>query len=143
MMTKILAFVVAALLAGCATPMPPAPVYVGAPEQLDQAATIVFYRTTNVFGSGVRPDIAIDGKFVGHSATGWTFRALVAPGKHWIAVDNSTGSDKTRLKIEARARETLYVRTWMGPGALLGFPSIEEVDPEDALAAIKPLKVAY
>jgi len=133
-----------AALCGCASSVPRDPVYVGAAERRVDAGTVVFYRTNSIYGAGLRPDIRLDGQYVGHSATGSMFRALVAPGKHRVSIDPTGpgGGSGTSFDVNVGPLATVYVRTWVGGLAWVGNLSYEQVDAAEAREHIKSLTAA-
>jgi len=139
-LTRLLVALALALCAvGCATTSGPLPTYVGPVEQRASAGTIVFYRTPNAFGYGMRPDILIDGIKVGWSAPGTQFKVQVASGMRVITCPNTIYAGQRTLEVVVRAGETVYVRTSMQGAAFGGLATIDQVDETQAVAEVANL----
>ena len=69
-------------LAGCSTAPTTVPKFNG--------ATVVFVRDYGFLAGGCTFDAMIDGEVVGGLEAGKTISRSVAPGKHRVAIDNST-----------------------------------------------------
>ncbi|SRR6266496_47555 len=89
---------------------------------------IVFYRPSGIFGSGMRPDILLDGKKVGRSAPGTRFFVDTALGTHAIAVPNSSHPGERTLDVTIHNKEIVYVRTSLGGSAFGGRTNVELID---------------
>ncbi len=102
-----------------------------------QNSTIIFFRESHYFGSGLRPSVYVDGRGVGRLSNGRWFSYSVEPGKHKL---ESSAKHQPATLVETTPGETIYVQmvtvagVWRGGGRLL------QVDGEDAQKIIAKLK---
>ena len=118
--------------AGCATPtasVAPASISAVPPEGMGR---IVFYRTSGLWGYGMRPEIFLDGKKVGQSVPGAKFHVHVPPGTYQVTVPNSVYDGERKLAVTLRNKDIVYVRTSLGGSALGGRTNVEVVPAGEA-----------
>lgn len=130
-------------LAGCAT-TPPASVSTPAISAVPPQGMgrIVFYRTSGIWGYGMRPDIFLDGRKVGQSVPGAKFNVHVPPGTYRVTVPNSMYEGERKLSLTLREREIVYVRTSLGGSALGGRTNVEVVPAAEAEGESSGLELA-
>lgn len=111
------------------------------PELPPDAGRIYFYRLPGIYGALMKPSILLDGEQVGYSSPGNVFYTDVAPGKHKIAIGNTTYSGATTKEFELRGGETKYFRTSVGISGIIGRTNLELVPADKAKGDIKKLSV--
>jgi hypothetical protein len=120
------AFVVATLLAGCASgPLGGAAL---TDNVKSNTARLVVYRTS-ALGFAVQPNYAVDGRVIGGSQAAGSVACDLPPGRHEVAVNNlplssnlfGQGSEKVSLDLRAGSTTYLSAQPQMGivtPGAI-------------------------
>jgi Protein of unknown function (DUF2846) len=92
-------------------------------------ARIYFFRSAQLWGAPLQPQILLDGFPVGRAVAAKFFYEDVAPGSHEVTV-RTVVTRKLSLNIEAG--ESIYVRFSVGFGWLIGRFRIEAIDPDIA-----------
>jgi hypothetical protein len=111
------------------------------PSLSENKSRIYFYRTSLIFGSGMRPNIFLNGKKVGVSSSGTAFYVDIDPGKYKVSVDTILyPGGEGGLDFEVHGNEVVYVRTWTGASSFAGRTNAEVISPETAEKDIKGLK---
>lgn len=131
---------IAAILAACASNKIPTS-YIGTAELPPNSGTIVFYRPSQLYSRGFRPEILVDGKFIWNSVPGTRFKVAAVAGAHTVSVPHgglSTGSQS--LQITVRPGETTYVRTSVSASAFIGKIDVELVPEGVALGEVGSLE---
>ncbi len=72
-----------------------------------QNSTIIFFRESHYFGSGLRPSVYVDGRGVGRLSNGRWFSYSVEPGKH---KPESSAKHQAATLVETTPGETIYVQ---------------------------------
>jgi hypothetical protein len=88
---------------------------------------IFFYRNGAIAGGLVRPEIRLNDEPVGHSAPGGFFFVDRPPGHYVVAATTET---EVSLSLRLEAGHTLYVRSYVEVGILVGHPRFEIVTQE-------------
>jgi len=125
------------LMAGCATGPAYKEVASSIPTLSADHGRIYFFRSGNPIGSGLQPDIKLNGQVVGGSKPGGFFYIDEPAGQY--TVSTATETEKT-LSFALDAGETKYVRTSVSMGILVGriVPTLESEDA--AMKEIADLK---
>ena len=136
--SKLLAMsVLAAGLAGCASGPKYAEVKNAIPGLAPDNGRIYFYRPTNMgLGSGIRPDVKLNGNVVGESKAGGFFFVDTAPGDYEVVL--STEVDKKLTFTLDKAQERC-VRMAVGLGVIVYRVYPELADPQLCQSEIKDL----
>ena len=114
---KLLGCAAAALvLAGCATGPKFAEVKSAIPALSTDSGRVFFYRSANPIGSGIQPDVKLNGKVVGSSKPGGFFFVDVPPGDYEIVL--STEIDK-KLTLALAKGQQRCVRMSVGLGVIV------------------------
>jgi hypothetical protein len=128
---------VAFVMAGCATGPAYKEVASSIPTLSADHGRIYFFRSGSPFGSGLQPDIKLNGQVIGTSKPGGFFYIDEPAGRY--TVSTATETEKT-LSFALDAGETKYVRTSVSMGILVGriVPTLETSDV--AMKEIEDLK---
>ena len=111
------------------------------PSLSENRSRIYFYRTSMLFGSGMRPPIFLNGEKVGISSSGTAFYVDVDPGKYKVSIAKILyAGSKGGVDFEVHENEVVYVRTWTGGSSLVGRTNAGVVSPEKAEKEIKDLR---
>ena len=142
-MTKIVARAMVglllALLAGCAaTGTKMMDMQDSIPALSPDKGRIYFYRTSSVMGGAITSDIRLNGEVVGRSTRGSFFYVDRVPGRYEAAASTET---ENSWKFELKAGETIYIKTSVGIGILVGRVIPELVNP--GKARIEMASLAY
>jgi len=98
-----------------------------APPAEQAPATIYFYRPRRFQGSALKPSVFVDDARVGQLHNGDSIKISVTPGNHRIySTDKSTG-----MELNAKPRETYYVRVDIQVGFWKGHGGVTLVDPQE------------
>ncbi|MBL8469576.1 MULTISPECIES: DUF2846 domain-containing protein [Methyloversatilis] len=119
--------VATAVLAGCASGPRYTEVRPSMPALGDGKGRILFYRTANVFGSGIQPDVKLNGKVVGSAQPGGFFYMDVPADNYEVVL--STEVDK-KLTFALGANEEKCVRLSVGLGVVVYRVYPEMATPE-------------
>lgn len=103
-------------IAGCASGPKYTEVKSSIPVLAKDQARIYFYRTGNVFGSGIQPDVKLNGAVVGHSKPGGFFYMDVPPASYEVVL--STEVDK-KLTFALDSQQEKCVRMTVGLGVVV------------------------
>ena len=108
------------------------------PTLSEKKGRIIFYRTSFLFGSGMKPPIFLNGKKVGISSSGTAFYVDVDPGRHKVSVEKILypGSEGG-VDFVMHENKIVYVRTWTGGSAFIGRTNAEVVNPSRAEEDLK------
>ena len=106
------------------------------PQQNSEEGRIFFYRTSSIWGAGMRPAIYIDNVSIGSSSPGTIFYADVAPGRKVIKIPSIMYGGERKIEADIKKGSVLYVKTWIGASGLGGRTNMEIVEPERALNEI-------
>jgi hypothetical protein len=98
---------------------------------------IYFFRSANIGGSAIQPEIKLNDKVVGRSVPGGFFFVDEAPGEYTVSTSTEVKHD---IKFTLRAGDTKYVRTTVSMGFLVGHITPTLDDPETAPQEIEQLK---
>lgn len=91
-------------------------------------ARVYFFRTAGFAGGGVRPEIRLNDDPVGKSVPGSFFYVDRPAGKYVAAVQ--TEVERT-LDLALQTGQTVYVRSYVTPGVLVGHAQLELASPGD------------
>jgi hypothetical protein len=95
---------------------------------------IYFYRESSMLGMAMEPAIKVDGNKVGESSSGDYFYVDLAPGTHEV----STSTEKKETtSVTVTAGQTIYVKTEVSMGFLVGHVSPEVVPNDTAESEIQ------
>lgn len=129
----------AAFLAGCAaTGTKMMDMQDSIPALAADKGRVYFYRTSSILGAGVTADIRLNSEVVGRSTRGSFFYVDRAPGSYEAAASTEA---ENRWKFELKAGETVYIKTSVGVGILVGRVIPELVNPDKA--RIEMASLAY
>ena len=92
-------------------------------------ARIYFFRSAQLWGAPLQPQILLDGSPLGRAVAARFFYKDVAPGSHEVTVRTVV---TRRLRLDMEAGETIYVKFSVGFGWLIGWFRIEAIDPDVA-----------
>ena len=121
----ILLFLVASLLAACASGPRHSEVAKGFPGIKPGEGRVYFYRSNSMLGAAIQPSINVNGRTVGESKPGGFFYVDLPAGP--VEVTTSTEVEKKATFVLA-AGETRCVRTSIGLGLFVGRIVPELVD---------------
>ena len=133
---KIFLILFVAFIAGCATGPKYTDIQATIPDIEYEKARIYFYRSANMFGSGIQPTVNLNGEKVGESTPGGFFFVDRAPGDYEVVL--STEVEK-KLTFELDNGEKKYVRMTVGLGVIVYRVYPELIDQAEALAEIQGL----
>ncbi len=111
------------------------------PELPADLGRIYFYRPAGLYGSGIRPDILLNGEKIAESLPGGVYLVDVTPGQYDVSVPAVLYPGAEQLSIEIKAGETRYIRTSAGGSAFAGRINIEQVESDQAKKEIRNLSV--
>lgn len=114
------------LAAGCATGPKYAEIKSSIPGLSPDNGRVVFYRSGTMFGSGIQPNVNLNGKVVGESKPGGFFYLDVPPGDYEVVL--STEVDK-KLTFKLEKQQQRCVRMTVGLGVIVYRVYPELVDP--------------
>lgn len=103
-------------LAGCATGPKYSEVRSTIPQLSADKGRIYFYRSANIFGSGIQPSVKLNGNVVGESKPGGFFYVDVPPGDYEVVL--TTEVDK-KLTFSLNKRQERCVRMTVGLGVVV------------------------
>src|SRR6266850_4391372 len=109
---------------------------------VQQTATLVFYREKRFYGSGLKPQIYVNGEEIAKLDNGRFFVLALKPGTYQI--EFSPKQDP--LQIEAKPGQTEFMEmliisdSWKGEGRLI---PADSDNAREALAKLKPLDTKY
>lgn len=111
------------------------------PLSADQGR-IIFYRTSMLFGSGMKPDIYLNGEKVGRSVSGTMFYVDVDPGEYKVSIAKIMyPGTPGGVDLEVGKNETVYVRTWTGGGSFSGRTDAGVVSSDIAEEHVRKVKM--
>ena len=91
------------------------------PTLPEKRSRIIFYRTSLIFGSGMKPPIFLNGKKIGISSSGTAFHVDVDPGKYKVSIEKILyPGNKGGVDFEVHENQVVYVRTWTGGSSFAG-----------------------
>ena len=123
-------------LVGCATGPKYMEVQSNIPPVEPEKGRIYFYRSANMFGSGIQPTVNLNGEKVSDSKPGGFFFVDRAPGDYEVVL--STEVDK-KLTFPLDTGEEKYVRMTVGLGVIVYRVYPELIPRSDALKEIQEL----
>ena len=103
-----------------------------------QGAGVYIYRNESV-GGGVKMDVAVDGKSIGHTAANTYLYAVVNPGKHTIT---SEAENTSTLDIDAKPGLLIYIWQEVKMGFLYARNQLQQVSPEVGQKGVLETKLA-
>ena len=124
------------LLAACASGPKHKEIQASIPALGADQGRIYFYRSANIFGSGIQPSVMLNGDKVGESVPGGFFFIDRAPGNYEVLL--STEVDRKLTFTLSRGQEQ-YVRMSVGLGAIIYRVHPELVDAATAKTEIVDL----
>ena len=133
-------YVLAGLLAGCATEVippglaPVAPAPAGLPASKSVELTI--YRPRKLMGFGLRPTVRMNGQDLATIPNGRMFHTRVAPGRYLFDVDGH----RSGAELDAKGGETYYFLVTLEPGVFAGNGVLTLVAPQQGAFESRPLK---
>lgn len=124
---KPLTFAMSALaLIGCATGPKYTEVKSSIPALSPDSGRIYFYRSGNMFGSGIQPSVKLNGLVVGESKPGGFFYVDVPPADYEVVL--STEVDK-KLTFSLEKQQEKCVRMSVGLGVIVYRVYPELIEP--------------
>lgn len=124
----------ALVLAGCAATGPKfTEVEASMPTLQDGQGRIVFYRSSSMVGVAVQPDLKLNDQVVGTSKPGSFFFVDRSAGRYTASARTEVESS---VEFELRPGETVYVRSSITMGLLVGRPDLRQ---ETALQAMREM----
>ena len=126
----------AAFIAGCASGPKFADVQSSIPALDAKQGRIYFYRESSMVGAAVQPSIMLNGEKVGDSTPGGFFLVDRAPGRY---VATASTEVERNAQFTLSAAETVYIRTRVTMGALVGHVQVEVATPSMFNAAVADL----
>ncbi len=105
--------------------------------QIQQTATIIFYRPGAFYGKALKPSIYVDGQEIGRLKSGKYIAYQTTAGKHLLA----SSKKDTAVEVTASHDQPQYVEmliqsgTWRGAGRLIPVPADEGKQKADKLKA--------
>lgn len=128
---SVLALSVALVLGGCASGPKYSEVKTGIPTLAADKGRIWFYRSANMFGSGIQPSVMLNGEKVGDSVPGGFFFVDRAPGTDEVVL--STEVDR-KLTFTLDPGQERFVRMTVGLGVIVYrvYPELVERSQADA-----------
>jgi hypothetical protein len=123
--SKLMLVFITLLVAGCATGPKYTEVSSSIPAMQPDKGRIYFYRTANMFGSGIQPKVKLNGEIVGKSKPGGFFFVDREPGNYKVVL--STETDK-KLSFQLEPGNEKYVRMTVGLGLVVYrvYPELED-----------------
>ena len=129
-------------VAGCATTTIPM-----AADEMDKAAktfsptegkaNLYVVRTNNFVGSGISPNISVDGKLIGTVTQGSYFLVALDKGVHTVVGVSEWGSNRARVEVEADSNYFYNVSLSTGISTSLTFTKLDEKSGRDAVQKCK------
>lgn len=105
----------------------------------DAHGRVVYYRTHESWGSGMKQYIYLDDNRIGVSQIGGVFYVDVAPGDHNSTLQHKLYPGESALTLHVTAHETVYVETWVGGSGFAGRINQSIREPEQARGDIADL----
>lgn len=140
-----LAFVIGAILTGCAS-APPGPKFSGLQNVPSSTAELIIYRQSAFWAKGTTMPVLIDGKKIGELYNGSYLQQELTPGNHVVKVIPSAlgKSAEENVEIAAGERKFLHFDFPTGPLANVFFigDSLKERSDADAMVDLKTLSSA-
>lgn len=128
---------IAAIVAGCAASGPKyADLQSSIPALDARQGRIFFYRESSMVGAAVQPSIMLNGEKVGDSVPGSFFLVDREPGKY---IATASTEVERNAQFTLSAAETVYIRTRVTMGALVGHVQVEVATPSMFNAAVGDL----
>ena len=127
---------VLALAAGCASGPKFTEIRSAIPPLAKDQGRIYFYRSTNPFGSGIRPDVMLNGAKVGESIAGGFFFVDQKPGPQEV---NLSTEVERKVTFTLDAGQTRYVRMQVGLGVIIYRVFPELADPAEGAKEMQEL----
>ena len=123
---------------GCAASGPKYSEYVDQIPKLNpESSRIFFYRKSSFIGSGVQPDIRLNGRVVGESKPNGFFFVDTEPGNHLVSA--KTAVEKT-FSIRLSKGEVGYIRSSIEFVVLIGIPNFDAVLEANAWNEMRNLR---
>jgi len=135
--TRILsAAIIVLLLAACATGPKYAEVRGAIPPLAADQGRIYFYRSANMFGSGIQPVVMLNGEKVGDSVPGGFFFIDRKPGNYEVLLSTEV---ERKLTFTLVSGQEQYVRMSVTLGVIVYRVFPELVDAATGMSEIKDL----
>ena len=137
-----LAFVIGAILTGCASA--PGAKFSGLQNVLPSTAELIIYRQSAFFAIGQTMPVLVDGNKVGELYNGSYLQQQLAPGNHAIKVTTGAFGKSAEATVQLAAGERKFLHFDLGPLANVFFvgDSLEERSDADAMVDLKTLSSA-
>ena len=103
----------------------------------DDEGRVFVYRTA-IMGTGIRPDISVDGKIIGQAVAGGYFFADLPAGKHTLQAEQTVFTPK--VAFDLKAGEEIYIKLRMIPGVFKGHIKPALVDNATGQSEIRKMK---
>ncbi|HSD61080.1 MAG TPA: DUF2846 domain-containing protein [Burkholderiales bacterium] len=130
------ALLAVAMLSACASGPKYTEVKSAIPALAPDSGRIYFYRSANMFGSGIQPSVVLNGEKVGDSVPGGFFFVDRVPGNQEVTL--STEVDK-KLTFVLERNQDKYVRMSVGLGVIVYRVYPELIDPATAESEMRDL----
>ena len=130
------AAIIALLLAACATGPKYAEVKSAIPALAADHGRIYFYRSGNMFGSGIQPVVMLNGEKVGDSVPGGFFFVDRKPGNYEVLLSTEV---ERKLTFTLVSGQEQYVRMSVTLGVIVYRVFPELVDAATGMSEIKDL----
>ncbi len=105
---------------------------------VDEGRVFVYRKAAGGFGSGIRPDISVDGQIIGRAVSGGYFFVDLPEGRHIIQVEQKMFSPE--VAFDLKPGEEKYIKLRIVPGVFKGHISPILVDNTTGESEIRNTK---
>lgn len=142
-MKKLCSLMVLSISLGACSAVGPkySSVHEAIPDVAEPNGRVIYYRTYQAFGAGMKQSILLDNKIVGDSQVGGMFIVNVSPGDHISKIEHKFYPGQSTVKFTVEPGQTTYIETWVGGSGFVGRINQTLRPAKDAVPLLNELSV--